>query len=381
MPKGGKFDRCVQHVKKQGNVDNPYAVCMESVGSRDKGLVNTGEGWRDIAVGTKPKPITPTTEPNTVSRYYQQQDDKYKQGKPANSPVSILGNKTISKKGMFGNATRAVGSGIQKVYNTVTGGRDLEEVAPKRSNLVGSSRGSGGRGPVKKTQIVKTLVGEEKSVRPRANQTQTSRSWAINPYGGETTQAGFRSNERMSNKRERGTSKTRIKKDKSLLDHLVVKSLFNQSSNLMVLCDKMLGKVGNQQVKSLLVNKLVSLAKELDELETLQKSLNIIKWDGIEGNQCSDDVVGHFINVDGKRSNSNKKKKALPPNKPSTAGANMSRSAYQQASNLPRDVTTAGQMRTPNVSRIKPSDAKVGDIAKDILKQQGYTTRGYSRRD
>lgn len=29
MPKGGKFDRCVKHVKAK--VENPYAVCNKSV--------------------------------------------------------------------------------------------------------------------------------------------------------------------------------------------------------------------------------------------------------------------------------------------------------------------------------------------------------------
>lgn len=63
-------------------------------------------------------------------------------------------------------------------------------------------------------------------------------------------------------------------RNKSLVEKSIVKNLFNQSSKMLLLCNKMLDQTSNTSIKSLLVDKMKQLAKELDSLETLQKSLS-----------------------------------------------------------------------------------------------------------
>lgn len=289
MPKGGKFDRCVEHVKKQGNVDNPYAICTASTGLNNKGkpikaLTNIKTDSPKQAAPVRPQKTT-VMKPNSTNKFtppkHKKRPDKPGEVKYDKSLADgvkaadeIVGG--YKKPGARKPFPGAPGKRVQAVLRS----NDQRNSQPGGGNSVKQPTQYGsfyntGRGKVPNPQKQKSIKNIESTpvsqpykppVAPKPNAVDQHYQALDNKYKLDTKPA----NSPVS---MLGMGDRNVKNNKSIVDKTIIKNLFQQSSKLLIFCDKMISETGNKNIKSLLVNRIKELVKELDNLEKMSKSL------------------------------------------------------------------------------------------------------------
>ncbi|RJQ24629.1 hypothetical protein C4577_07620 [Candidatus Parcubacteria bacterium] len=308
MPKNTKVSRCVEKVKKQGGDVNPYAVCQASTGENymtGKKIKDENKGLDDFPPENA-KPRANQHKPNRYMYGHASHGSKTKLDTRKNSkPLSIPkdSKKSLPQGPKQGASTRDPKSPTYKEKPE----SKYDQRPAKTGDKPDPNKGKAMAAPVKpqkKTQIARPYSAHTKPAAPRPNaheEVQYDKSLAdgtkAQPIPGTINNrqaaaapkpnaaAQYYQQQDTRNKqgapaRSRvsmftGGGEQQVSQDDSgkYTAKQLVKHLFSEGTKSLVFYDKMLSETSDPKIKKLLVEKLKSVAKELDDLEKLNKEL------------------------------------------------------------------------------------------------------------
>ncbi len=276
MPKGTKVARCVEHVEDQGHDKvSAIKICQTSTGDAystgkpsKKAMTTDTVKLPKMSAPVRPQKTTVMkttstnrfTPPKHVKRPHSAEEVQYDKSLVGVVKAQPRANQNQTSRV---NIDRSDSVGSHTVNNPAA-------LTPLSRAKVGAKK------PSRKTDLKKSLAdGTKGSTVPSPSKPQPvpKPNAAAQHYQTQDNKYKLDTKPANSPVSMLGMGDRNVKHNKSIVDKTIIKNLFQQSSKMLVLCDKMLGQTANIKIKSLIVDKMKELAKELDDLEKMSKSL------------------------------------------------------------------------------------------------------------